>query len=182
MTGMGDGALLLIGVIDHRPAEVDLHWVYAAFAKEGKSPARSSEGKTPPEVLEELKRHGALAEPYATFFSPEAAKKTFSLSWDVRSIRISRESLMNSCDSGVVLMGDAAHAMPPFGGEGACHAMVDGLRLGEALAESSGKMNDGVRLFYEREYDRWADGVDWSEKGAVKLIKPIKVWRGEATQ
>ena len=179
---MGDSALLAIGMIDHGPAQVALHWVYAAFAQEGKSPNPSSKGRIPPELLEELKRHGALAEPFATFFSPEAVEKTSILSWDVRSIRIPRGPLLDSCDSGVVLMGDAAHAMPPFGGEGACHAMVDGLRLGEALAESSGRMNDGVRLFYEREYDRWADGVDKSDKGALKIIKPIKVWRGEATQ
>ena len=179
---MGDSALLAIGMIDHRPAQVDLHWVYAAFAQEGQSPVQSPEGRTPPEMLEELKRHGPLAEPFATFFSPEAIGKTFVRSWDVRSIRIPREPLLSSCDSRVVLLGDAAHAMPPFGGEGACHAMVDGLRLGEALAESLGSMSDGVRLFYEREYDRWADGVDWSEKGALRIIKPIKVWRGEATQ
>ncbi|KAK6844479.1 monooxygenase [Apiospora arundinis] len=37
-------------------------------------------------------------------------------------------------ESRITLLGDAAHAMTPFRGEGGCHAMQDALNLGRALA------------------------------------------------
>jgi 2-polyprenyl-6-methoxyphenol hydroxylase-like FAD-dependent oxidoreductase len=39
--------------------------------------------------------------------------------------------------SNVALLGDAAHAMTPDLGQGACQAMIDGVALGEALAADS---------------------------------------------
>jgi 2-polyprenyl-6-methoxyphenol hydroxylase-like FAD-dependent oxidoreductase len=48
----------------------------------------------------------------------------------------------------VALLGDAAHAMPPDLGQGACQALIDGLVLGECLVDSA---NVGVAL---AEYDR----------------------------
>lgn len=49
----------------------------------------------------------------------------------------------------VALLGDAAHAMTPDLGQGACQAVIDGLVLAECLTDPSTPVEEGLR-----EYDR----------------------------
>ena len=97
----------------------------------------------------------------------------------MRSIRIPLEQLLDSVrgpqakgegqrksQAPVVLIGDAAHGMPIFLGDGANHAIVDAVELGR-LVDEARKRGDSfetaVRSFYKGAHQRWVDGIDTSE-------------------
>jgi len=63
----------------------------------------------------------------------------------------------------VVLAGDAVHAQPILGGDGANAAILDGIELAEVLSEK-GVTSDAFDAFYDRAYPRWVDGVEKSEE------------------
>lgn len=65
---------------------------------------------------------------------------------------------------GVTLLGDAAHVMSPFAGEGANLAMLDGAELGQAIA-SHGGTEEGLAAYEERLFPRSAVSARQSADG-----------------
>lgn len=49
---------------------------------------------------------------------------------------VTRDDMDSAALSGIVFVGDAWHAMPIFGGEGGCHALVDAVELAAVLAKT----------------------------------------------
>ncbi|GAA3392985.1 FAD-dependent oxidoreductase [Cryptosporangium minutisporangium] len=137
MFALGDGQ----GLLGHRDADGSLH-VYAAF--------RAPEGWQAPAALREdlLDRftgwHPSLRALIAEADGPLTARPVHALPVGHRWPRT----------PGVTLLGDAAHLMSPFAGDGANHAMLDGAELGAALVGHPGDAEAALTAYEELLFGR----------------------------
>lgn len=89
-----------------------------------------------------------------------------------KEAHIWRDLELESLPSGrVILMGDAAHTMTPFRGEGGYHAMIDALRLSKILAEVDVKDINAVKAAVD-EYN-----IEMLQRGG----EAVRNSRGEAS-
>ncbi|WP_333739183.1 FAD-dependent oxidoreductase [Streptomyces sp. IBSBF 2806] len=71
---------------------------------------------------------------------------------------------------GVTLLGDAAHLMSPFAGEGANLAMLDGAELGRALVAHPGERETALAAYEEGLFPRSAAAADASAANGTALF------------
>ncbi|KAK4199543.1 hypothetical protein QBC40DRAFT_281845 [Triangularia verruculosa] len=126
------------------------HWLQTATQQEKLDHALALVAKLPPKFREIYEK------------TPASGIKQESHIW--------RDLELESLPAGrVVLVGDAAHAMTPFRGEGGYHAFIDSMKLGKILGSVDGSDIDSIKKAVE-EYNK-----EMLERG----VESVRASRGE---
>ena len=130
----GENDCLALCYADESPASENAGWVDAGEAREATA-ARLNRAGFPSEVTN-------LAASAERFYETSVYFRQPSLRW-------------STSDGAAVLLGDAAHAMPPFLGQGANQAICDAYRLASCLKQVGGEhrtVPDALRAY---QFARW---------------------------
>ena len=166
-----------IAVNQYVAAYVDVDYTYSRPARQNDplhKPDRPIPGATdiPEEFYAELQQLKGLGQAYKEMFDVAKVRQDRVLHWLMRSTLGTEQDIKYLADRGVLLVGDAAHAMPILGGEGGNNAMKDGVDLAEYIATHG---QQGIETFSSARYDRWRKGVEESEQRLVEMHSPAIV-------
>ena len=163
-----DNILLEISVNEQTASTIDMSYTYSRPARHGydalHNPDRTAAGAKdiPEEFYQELKQlEGLLDVPFADIFEPDKVRNDRVLHWLMRSMIPDIGEAQRLADQGVILIGDAVHALPILGGEGANFAIQDGIALANHIAEEG---IEGIGSFSPPRYEIWKQAVLDSEK------------------
>ncbi|MFJ9539148.1 FAD-dependent oxidoreductase [Streptomyces sp. NPDC101225] len=148
----GDGSLFAVtagkGILGHREAHAVLH-TYVALTKPQEWIAA---------ILARPETAAAQVAAEFTGWAPELTALITDGETALAPRPISALPIGHRWDRvpGVTLLGDAAHLMSPFAGEGANLAMFDGAELGEAIAAHPGDIEGALAEYEQALFDRSA--------------------------
>ena len=171
-----DDVVFQISVDEYAATHVDLSYTYSRPAREKDPlhrPDRPIPGATdiPEEFYTELQEVKGLGQAYKEMFDATKVRQDRVLHFLMRSTMGTEQDIKDLTDRGVLLMGDAVHAMPILGGEGGNHAMKDGVDLAEHIATHGPQ---GIKTFSSPRYDDWKNGVEESERRLAEMHSPAK--------
>ncbi|KAL9007646.1 MAG: hypothetical protein Q9180_009604, partial [Flavoplaca navasiana] len=161
-----DDIVLEISINEYTPKHVDVSYTYSRPARENDplhKPDRAIPGATdiPEEFYRELEDLKDLHQPFNTVFDAARVRRDRILHWLMRSTLGRAAEVDRLVKKGVLLVGDAVHAMPILGGEGANNAMKDGVDLARHIVENG---TGSLQEFADSRYQSWKSGVEESEK------------------
>lgn len=157
---------LKISVDEKKDDLVSISWVYSRPAHGSSDvlfkPNRStSDAKTiPDEFFQEVGSMQELEMLFEEIFDIKILKSERILSWLMRTIVVDLPKLQDVAKKGIFFMGDAIHAEPILGGEGANAAICDGVELADLISSDGIK---GISAWYDQKHSDWQNGVSKSE-------------------
>jgi len=120
----------------------------------------------PEEFYLEVSELPGLGTPFKETFDVEKIRKERILNWLMRTSLVDLGELKRLRGEGLVVIGDAVHALPVLGGDGANVAVTDAVHLANILASGESEKLDG---FYDRVYESGRDSVE----GSVRRLRQI---------
>ena len=165
-----------ISVNEYATTYIEVGYTYSRPARQNDplhKPDRPIPGATdiPEEFYIELQQVKGLGQAYKEMFDATKVRQDRVLHWLMRSTLGTEQEIKDLTAQGILLVGDAIHAMPILGGEGGNNAMKDGVDLAEHLATYGPQ---GIKTFSSARYDRWRKGVEESEHRLVEMHSPVK--------
>lgn len=164
-------ALLQISLNDVSDDGASVSYTYSRPAvREGRDPIfdggrSNASARDIPDALfaEVASLRDGLQGAFRQVFDAEKMSGDRLLNWLMRSIPSAPlGDLHSAAERGVVLMGDAVHAAPILGGEGANEALRDGVALTELIARQG---TAGLDAWYSEErLGRWRESVESGER------------------
>jgi tyrosinase len=176
-----DDALLSVSVSDRKEKEeeqggVSLGWIFSRPSRGNADPLHRPTRSTtdaqniPDELFQEVRALKDLTPPFSVMFDAEKMRRDRILHWLMRTTSAPLPELRDLlARTGVCLMGDAVHAEPILGGNGANAAIVDALMLADAISSNE---QDNVLNWYNERYSKWLQGVEESQTSIARMHEP----------
>lgn len=125
--------------------------------------SKSEASMTPSSFYDELDSLSGLSTALKETFDPQKVRQDRVLHWLMRSAFPDRRQTQDLADQRVLLLGDALHATPILGSEGADLAVQEACALAEWITKNG---TQSLRAYVDSAYTPWAEAV---ERGVHKL-------------
>ncbi|KAL4874948.1 hypothetical protein BJY04DRAFT_233200 [Aspergillus karnatakaensis] len=182
LAGVGDGFNTPITVCNLTKTEAHLDWSYSRMASGEGDPLyrpnlRAEASREIPQALLDEVASRKLAGPWSHYLNADAMQTHSVFYWTSKYVSMTKQDVKKGAERGVVFIGDSWHAMPIFGGEGGCHALMDAVELAAALYHQGDGLERVISTYYDGAWKRCGDAVRRSKGRFSVLHRPIAEWR-----
>jgi 2-polyprenyl-6-methoxyphenol hydroxylase-like FAD-dependent oxidoreductase len=161
-------ARLNFSISGYETSKVCVSWTYSRPSRGTDDPlhkpnrALSAAAVIPEELYEELDQlsRSSLPPAFGDLFTSAQVRKDRILHWLMRTTSVSQEDLRALAQKGIVLIGDAAHAHPIVGGNGANMAIQDALSLAEEIIALHDTGNHDLSGWIDKRYSAWSQSIE----------------------